>query len=146
MPEIRRDLFVSIVKVLRMAQLQKPELAIAEGQGAAIALLFKSPLVVEASLAARAAQHEEAQQLVAAWNRVGLVVCKEPRLGRRQAGLDVLHEAVQDLTGDYPVAPLKIAVAVPRLSAHRAPVRERRLKRLRPVIDLIDKYDWTTQS
>ena len=78
--EIRRDLFVSIAKAMRIAHLQKPKLAIAKGQGAAIALLFTLPLVVGALLAARAGQPAGAHQPDAASRRAGVVVWKGPPL------------------------------------------------------------------
>ena len=59
--EVRRDVCVSMVKVLRAAQMSGPELVIADGQAAAVGLALRSPLVVEAGLSARVVQHEGGQ-------------------------------------------------------------------------------------
>ena len=76
--------------------------------------------------------------------RAGGVPRTAPR-GKR-AGLEVRHEAVNNLIGDYPAAAPKTVAKVAMTSAHRGEIRDWRVKRRLPVFDLLAEYDWTSQG
>ena len=120
--EVKKDTFVSVVKVLRALQLHRPSLLLGYGQGGAIAWCLKHPLVVEAALAARVVQPEEAAQLVQAWNKLDLLVAWRPGLGKVKPGLDLLVGGMGALVGEFPVGSLLTYVVAEKSFAHRAEV------------------------
>ena len=144
--DVRRDVFVSIVKVLRTARLQKTQLLIADGQAAAVACCLSRPLVVELALGARVVQHEESQELVAAWNRMDLILAREPKLGKVNPGLQLLVQAIPEMVADYPVAALKCMVAVRRTDPHRGAVEEFGRGCSFPVCGALQDVDWVGQA
>jgi hypothetical protein len=144
--EVRRDVFVSVVQVLRTAHRHKAELIIADGQAGAVGLAFCKPLVVETALAARVVQQEEVMQLAAAWNRLELVMCRGPRLGRARAGLDLLVKAIPELVADYPVDGLRSFVVLDSAGGQRKEIEDWAGQYGLAMLKSLADHDWAAQA
>ena len=57
--------------------------------------------------------------------------------------MHILSDAVKDLVGDYPVAPLKTAVILNKNGTRYGEVKDWCMRRRLPVLNVLAECDWT---
>ena len=81
----------------RAVRAHKPQLLIADGQGALIALGLSKPLVLESALAMRNIHITEALQIAKGWGCIKGVLLQNPRVAKHRLDLAELRLAVPEL-------------------------------------------------
>ena len=100
---LKRDYHTSLATLARAVKVHRPQLIIADGQGALIALGLAKALVVESCLSLRNADISEAIGIARAWGAVRGIVVSQPRIGRAMLDVSKLQQAVPELfTADHP--------------------------------------------
>ena len=122
--DVRRDVFVAILKTLRVARTHGAEVLVADEQGAVVALATLMPPAIEAAMAARTVQGAEVLQLGQAWNKLKLVVLRRPGLGKARPGFDLFLEAVPEWKQPFPEPALRAAVIVERRDPFRQDIEK----------------------
>ena len=115
--------------VLRAVKLHRPQIVVADGQGALIALALSRPLLLESCMALRNIQLSEVPSLAKAWGAIRVIIVSQPRVGKAKLDVHILRQAVPELFDDTVPWPSLEAVAI---DVRDSPTyeQEKELKRL----------------
>ena len=94
---LKQEVFAGCVSALREAGRVGAALIAGEGQGAIIAASLSRPRLVEAALAARQVQDDEATMFSEAWHGVRAILCQAPRV-HVTTRIEQLQEAIPEIT------------------------------------------------
>ena len=93
----------------RSVAAHRPQVLVADGQGAHIALGMSRPLVLEAVLSLRNVDIKEALQIAKAWGNVKAIIIKNPRVSKARLRLTELKQAIPELFDkDHPWKVLRV--------------------------------------
>ena len=115
--ETKMDLLTSVVKVLRSCIVHKPHIIIGDGQGGLVCLALAKPLLIEAALAARNVQRDEADAAGKAWGGVLTVVVRQPRLGKSKSGVELFKLAAPEVFVKFPEPAIHVVAVHHRTDA-----------------------------
>ena len=94
--DLKRDFLTSMASAARSIAAHRPQVLVADGQGALVALGMSRPLVLEAALALRNVDIKEALQIAKAWGNVRAIILKDPRVSKARLRLTELKQAIPE--------------------------------------------------